>query len=201
MMAPFMVLLVALSRMYLGRHFLGDILGGAIIGLFFLTAFVLFLKSPLKDDFFKKDNFELALKSKNLILYFVLFVIPLVLITSSMISAEAAGFFLGTNAAYVLIIRRGLPDDAGSVEQRVLRIFIALLLFGISSFILDLGFDNIETVAYFSLKFIEFLKAFIPASTIWVSVVVCTKLNLYRTEKELLSNRKGALKQPGHGME
>ncbi|AKB50404.1 Pap2 superfamily protein [Methanosarcina barkeri str. Wiesmoor] len=201
MMAPAMVLLVALSRMYLGRHFLGDILGGAIIGLFFLTAFTLFLKSSLKDDFFKKENFEFALKRKNLILYFFLFVIPLVLIASSMISAEAAGFFLGTNAAYVLIIRRGLPDDAGSVEQRVLRIFIALLLFGISRFILNIGFDNIKTVAYFSLKLIEFLKAFIPASTIWVSVVVCTKLNLYRKERELLSSQKGTLKQPGNGME
>jgi len=134
-------------------------------------------------------------------LYFFLFVIPLVLIASSMISAEAAGFFLGTNAAYVLIIRRGLPDDAGSVEQRVLRIFIALLLFGISRFILNIGFDNIKTVAYFSLKLIEFLKAFIPASTIWVSVVVCTKLNLYRKERELLSSQKGTLKQPGNGME
>lgn len=200
-MAPFMILLVALSRMYLGRHFLGDILGGAIIGLLFLTAFTLFLKSSLNDDFFKKDNFELALKPKNLILYFVLFIIPLVLIASSMISAEVAGFFLGTNAAYVLIIRKGLPDDAGSTEQRVLRIFIGLLLFGISSFILDMGFDNIETVTYFSFKLIEFLKAFIPASTIWVSVVVCTKLNLYRRERELLSSRRETIKQPGHGME
>jgi membrane-associated phospholipid phosphatase len=200
-MAPFMVLLVALSRMYLGRHFLGDILGGAIIGLLFLTAFTLFLKSSLKDDFFKKENFELTFRTKNLIIYLFLFVIPLVLIASSMISAEVAGFFLGTNAAYVLIIRKGLPDDAGSSGQKILRIFIGLLLFGISSFVLDVGFDNIETVAYFSLTFIEFLKAFIPASTIWVSVVVCTKLNLYRREREFLSGRKGTLKQSEHEME
>lgn len=201
MMAPVMVLLVALSRMYLGRHFLGDTLGGAIIGLFFLIAFTRFLKSSLKDDFFKKENFEPALRRKNLIFYFVLFVIPPVLIALSMISAEAAGFFLGTNAAYVLIIRKGLPDDVGSAEQRVLRIFIALLLFGVSSFILDVGFDSIETIAYFSFKLIGFLKAFIAASTIWVSVVVCTKLNLYRREKEILSSRKGNLKQPGRRME
>lgn len=189
MMAPFMILLVALSRMYLGRHFLGDILGGAITGLFFLTAFTLFLKSSLKEDFFKRENFELALRRKNLILYFILFVIPLILIASSMISAEVAGFFLGTNAAYVLIIRKGLPDDTGNLEQRTLRIITALLLFGVSSFILGAGFDTLETTAYFSFRLIEFLKAFIPASTIWVSVVVCTKLNLYIREKELLSSQ------------
>ncbi|WP_292389317.1 phosphatase PAP2 family protein [Methanosarcina sp. UBA5] len=187
MMAPVVIFLVALSRMYLGRHFLGDILGGAVIGLFFLTAFTLFLKSSLKNDFFKKENFELALRRKNLILYLVLFVIPLILMASSMISAEVAGFFLGTNIAYVLIIRKGLPDDAGSVEQRVLRVFTALLLFGVSSFILGVGFEDIETTSYLSFKLIEFLEAFIPASTIWVSVVVCTKLNLYRREREFVS--------------
>lgn len=187
--APVMVLLVALSRMYLGRHFLGDVLGGAIIGLIFLTAFALFLKSSLKDDFFNKENFDLAFRRQNLILYFIMFVVPSVLTALSLISADVAGFFLGTNAAYVLIIRKGLPDDTGSVEQRVLRILIALLLFGVSSLILAVGFDTIETAAYFSFKLIEFLKAFIPASTIWVSVVVCTKLNLYRREKETVSSQ------------
>lgn len=188
-MAPVMVLLVAFSRMYLGRHFLGDVLGGATVGLILLTVFTLVLKSSLKDDFFKKENFDLAFRRQNLILYFFMFVVPPVLTALSLISADVAGFFLGTNAAYVLIIRKGLPDDAGSVEQRVLRITTALLLFGVSSFILDVGFDTLETTAYFSFKLIEFLEAFIPASTIWVSVVVCTKLNLYRREKELLSSQ------------
>ncbi len=201
-MAPVMVLLVALSRLYLGRHFLGDLMGGAIVGLIFLTAFTLFLKSSLKDDFFKKENFELSFRRQNLILYFIMFVVPPVLTALSLISADVAGFFLGTNVAYVLIIRKGLPDDTGSVEQRVLRIFIALLLFGVSSLILDVGFDAIETTAYFSFKFIEFLKTFMPASTIWVSVVVCTKLNLYRREKEFISSQgtewnRNSLKKSG----
>jgi membrane-associated phospholipid phosphatase len=188
-MAPVMVLLVALSRMYLGRHFLGDILGGATVGLILLTVFTLVLKSSLKDDFFKKENFDLAFRRQNLILYFFMFVVPPVLTALSLISADVAGFVLGTNAAYVLIIRKGLPDDEGSVEQRVLRIFIALVLFGVSSLILAVGSDAIETTAYFSFKFIEFLKTFMPASTIWVSVVVCTKLNLYRREKEFASSQ------------
>ena len=188
-LAPFMVLFVAFSRMYLGRHFLGDLLGGAIVGLIFLTVFTLFLKSSLKDDFFKRENFDLEFRCPNLILYFLLFAVPPVLTALSLISADVAGFFLGTNVAYVLILRKGLPYDTGSAEQKVLRVFIALLLFGISSLILAVGFDTIETTANFSFKFIEFLKTFIPASTIWVSVVVCTKLNLYKREKEFVSNQ------------
>lgn len=201
-MAPVMILLVALSRLYLGRHFLGDLMGGAIVGLIFLTVFTLFLKSSLKDDFFKKENFDLAFRRQNLILYFIMFVVPPVLTALSLISADVAGFFLGTNVAYVLIIRKGLPDDTGSVKQRVLRIFIALLLFGVSSLILAVGFDAIETTAYSSFKFIEFLKTFMPASTIWVSVVVCTKLNLCRRKKEFVSSQgtewnRNSLKKSG----
>ena len=187
--APAMILLVAFSRLYLGRHFLGDLLGGATVGLISLAVFTLFLNSPLKGDFFKKENFELTFRRQNLILYFLMFVIPPVLTAISLISADVAGFFLGTNAAYILIIRKGLPDDMGTVEQRVLRIIIAFLLFGVTSLVLAAGFDNIETAGYFSFKLIEFLKAFMPASTIWVSVVVCTKLNLYRSEKEFVSSQ------------
>jgi membrane-associated phospholipid phosphatase len=192
-LAPFMVLLVAFSRMYLGRHFPGDLLGGMIVGLIFLIVFTFFLKSSLKDDFFKKENFDLAFRLKNLFLYFLLFSVPSVLTALSLISAEIAGFFLGTNVAYVLILRKELPDDTGSAKQKVLRVLIALLLFGISSFILAVGFDTIETTTYFSFKFIEFLKTFIPASTIWVSVVVCTKLNLYRIEKDFVSKQSTKL--------
>ncbi len=187
-MAPAMVLLVAFSRMYLGRHFLGDVIGGATVGLILLIVFTLVLKSSLKDDFFKKENFDLVLRRQNVILYFFMFVVPPVLTALSLISADVAGFFLGTNVAYVLILRKGLPDDSGSIEQRVLRVFIALFLFGFSSLILAVGLDSIDTIAYFSFL-AEFLKTFIPASTIWVSVAICTKLNLYKKEEEFISSR------------
>lgn len=202
MMAPFVILLVAFSRMYLGRHFLGDLMGGAMVGLILLSVFTLALKSSLIDDFFKKENFDFILRGKNVILYFFMFVVPLVLTSLSLISADVVGFFLGTNAAYVLIVRKGLPDDSGSIEQRILRVFIALFLFGFSSLILSVGLNALENKAYFSFEFIEFLKAFIPASTIWVSVVICTKLNLYKKEEESVSSlgsewNKRSLKKSG----
>jgi hypothetical protein len=119
-----------------------------------------------------------------------MFVIPPALTALSLVSAEAAGFLLGTNVAYILIIRKGLPDDTGSAEQRVLRIFIALLMFGVSSLVLAAGFETIQPTPYLSFKLIEFLEAFVPASTIWASVVICTKLNLYRRGKELTGDRE-----------
>ena len=61
-------------------------------------------------------------------------------------------------------------------------VFIALLLFGVSCFVLAVGFDAIEAASFLSFKLIEFLEAFVPASTIWISTVACIKLNLYRRE-------------------
>jgi membrane-associated phospholipid phosphatase len=199
---PFVVLLVAFSRLYLGRHFLGDLMGGAVIGLILLTIFTLVLKSSMIDEFFKKENFDFIFKSQNIILYFFMFIVPSVLTALSFISFDVAGFFLGTNAAYILIIRNGLPDDSGSIEQRVLRILIALFLFGISSLIIDIGFENIETTAYFGFKYIEFLKTFIPAFTIWITVAICTKFNLYQKEEKFISSQssewdRGSLKKSG----
>lgn len=179
-LAPGVVLLMAFSRMYLGRHFLGDVLGGATLGLILLIAFTYFLKSPLNEDFFKKENFELSFRQKNLFFYSTMFVVPIILLFLSLISGEVAGFFLGTNAAYLLIIRNGLSEDAGSTGQRALRVFITLIIFGLSSLVLSIGFDAIGTAGYPGNTLIEFLKSFVPAFTIWISAGVCMKLGLYR---------------------
>jgi len=100
---------MAFSRVYLGRHFIEDVMGGTIVGLIFLGVFTHFLKSPLKDDFFKKESFEFAFRRQNLLFYSFMFVIPIIFIALSLVSADVAGVFLGTNVAYLLIIRKGNP--------------------------------------------------------------------------------------------
>jgi len=179
-LTPFAMVLMAFSRVYLGKHFIGDVVGGAIVGLISIVVFAYFLKSSLRQDFFKKESFELAFRRENLFFYCFIFIIPIVLIALSMVSSNTAGYLLGMNVAYLLIIRKGIPDDTGTAGQRATRVFIALLLFEVSKMILDCGFCTNYLFA------IEFLKTFIPASTIWVSVVICKKFNLYRRNEESL---------------
>jgi len=178
------MVLMAFSRVYLGKHFIGDVVGGAIVGLISIVVFEYFLKSSLKQDFFKKESFELAFRRENLFFYCFMFVIPIILVSFSLISSHPLstdmGYLLGMNVAYLLIIRKGIPDDIGTAGQRATRVFIALLLFEVSKMILDCRFCTNYLFA------IEFLKTFIPTSTIWVSVVICKKFNLYRRNEESL---------------
>jgi membrane-associated phospholipid phosphatase len=191
---PFIILIIAFSRIYLGRHFIGDVLGGAIVGLIFLFLFTRFLKSSFQDDFFKKECFDFSLKRRNLLFYLVIFVIPILLTALSLVSDTLAGLYFGTNIAYILIMRKGIPDDTGSPAQRTARVFIALLLFGISSFILDFWFEPVEVINSLQFTLTGFLKAFIPASTVWLSVVICTKFGLYKREKgNLYIDRKSVV--------
>ena len=183
LLTPLMIVVVALSRVYLGRHFIGDVLGGAILGLIFLIVFTHFLKSSLINDFFKKENFELAFRRQNLIFYCFMLVIPIIFIALSLVDANVAGLFLGMNLAYLLIIRKGIPDDSGNIAQRSARVFIAILLFEVASHLLGFWFKTagITNNLQFTIVFIE---NFIPAITIWISVAVCSKLDLYKRNKD-----------------
>ena len=180
-LTPFVIVLMAFSRLYLGKHFIGDVLGGTIVGLVSLVVFVYFLKSPLKNNFFKKKNFELAFRRQNLFFHGFMFVIPIVFLALSLIKSDTLGYFFGVNVADLLIIRKGIPDDIGNIEQRATRAFIALLLFEVSQIILGCWFGTAGMTNYlqFTNQEIGFIKTFIPVSTIWVSVVICKQLNLY----------------------
>lgn len=182
-MTPSMVAVMAFSRVYLGRHFIADVFGGAILGLIFLIVFAHFLKSPLKEELFKKESFKLTFKSPNLVFYFFMFIVPLFFAAYSLVSADVAGLFLGTNLAYLLIVHEGFPNDSAGILQRIIRVFIALFFFGISSLIFGVGFELAGMTNYLNFTLLGFLKTFFPASTIWLSMEICRKLGLYGKNK------------------
>ena len=129
-LAPFFVALVALTRLYLGVHFLADVLGGALLGgLVLFAAWKLIGSDAGRERFFAAARARLGIALPGVLYYFFLFVLPVLLVLFSLFSAMFAGFFVGLNAAFTLALRAGLPDDKGSFRTRLARVLLGGLLF------------------------------------------------------------------------
>jgi membrane-associated phospholipid phosphatase len=122
-----MVLLTAISRMYLGMHYLGDVVGGLIIGLLLSLGFnILF-------DELKLDN-GISLMPKHLLF----FLAPVILLLFySFIPGFQGGMFIGFNLALLVIIKVwGEPELADSLAKRVLNVLLFVSIYFTAYFLL-----------------------------------------------------------------
>src|SRR5512138_468496 len=155
--APILIVLVALSRMYLGWHFLGDVLGGAALGAVVLAIAYLFLvRWGFEHKLFERINLEFTPRVYNVLLYTLLLVVPLVLgILSADVLGKGAGYLVGANSALTLIImKRGTPDDTAPLLQRLLRTSLGLLFYfgayGLAELILEpTGLESVALIDVF----------------------------------------------------
>jgi hypothetical protein len=174
-----MIFFVSLSRIYLGRHFLADILGGLLVG--FILAFVfyklVFQNVRLTTFFFKEQlKFRFNLKFVLLIIYFS--IIPFLVLFVSFIEPRDVASFLGLNLGFILVWFRGIPKNTGNVLQRVARVLIA----GIVFIVLRVGLEKcagffftdeplvVEFIRYTLLLFLFF----------WGSTEIGIKLGLFK---------------------
>lgn len=129
-LAPFMIALIMLTRLYLGVHFLADIVGGAVLGaLVLLGAWALWRDDRRREALFAALRGALAWSLPRLLIGFVLFVLPLLLAALSLVSASFTGAYIGMNAAFLLASRPSLPGDDGPFWARLARMLIVGALF------------------------------------------------------------------------
>lgn len=116
------IMLMALSRMYLGRHFIADVLGGILVGGF-AVLIASFLLKPLDVNGLSKLNPKSFLR-------IMCFVLPLVFLTPfiDLLDADNVGRFLGLVLAYYIINKIGQNSDTGKIWQRLSRIVIAVIV-------------------------------------------------------------------------
>lgn len=107
-----LMLLMPFSRMYLGKHFLGDTLGGFALGLFLLIPLMVFLHGKTVE----------RLEKRLLPIY--LLVVPCTLNLLPFFDPRDCGQFFGVNAGLLPTILSGVPED----RQRQDKGFTALLL-------------------------------------------------------------------------
>lgn len=167
----FWIFLMALSRMYLGRHFIADVLGGMGVGVF-AVALAAILVRPLNTDN-STGSSPLAL------LRCTVFVILLVVLTPfiELLDKENIGRLLGLLATYALLLRIGLPADKGKAWKRIARVLLAILAFIIIDRLINPLMDSMEEnslallVAVFLITFVPFIG----------TVLIARRLKLFET--------------------
>ncbi len=111
---------MALSRMYLGRHFLGDVLGGLAVGLLSAAlALVLFRGMAAAPDAGRQ---RLAIVGPALL--------ALALLAAALIAPLVRPSYVGALTGLVLsfaaLVVTGCPPDGGPPRQRVRRVAVAV---------------------------------------------------------------------------
>ncbi|MBN2345904.1 MAG: phosphatase PAP2 family protein [Candidatus Aminicenantes bacterium] len=179
-LAPFMVALLAFTRVYLGVHFLADILGGALLGGMVLScAWKLNGSEANRRRFFAAARSRLRISLPGLLYLFFLFILPLVLALASLLNPIFAGFYVGLNAAFTLALRAGMPADEGSLAERLARVLLGGLLF----WMLALGLRQavsllpVLSVSPWGKFLVSGLGTFL---TLWGGLQLFRRLGLYR---------------------
>lgn len=176
--AAVMIVFISLSRMYLGRHFLADVLGGLLLGFFVALVFYRGIyknNSLLSFIFERSEKTRISLRSVLGLFYF-LFVPFLVLLIPGVLVGQAAAL-LGLNLGFILIRHRGIPKDSGHILQRSARVLLAAAVFFMFYAGLRVGIGLIlpnepTIIGFIRLVFSMFIS-------FWGSVELSIKLKLY----------------------
>jgi membrane-associated phospholipid phosphatase len=133
--AAFWVPLMALSRMYFGRHFLADVLGGAAVGLVGVLAALLLLRSFEQDTSPRPRAIHLVPLSATAVVLVVLAALVPAL------DAENIGRLVGVVATYGLLTATGFPRDDGSLWRRAGRVLGGILLFASATLVVGFALE------------------------------------------------------------
>lgn len=169
-----LMILIPFSRIYLGVHFIADILGGYLIGGLMLWSFYrLVIRPEAMEKYLAINQHKFSFDIKNILLFVAPFVWLFLLNDTKywIVPAVLFGFSLG----FMLLSQKGLPNETGSVFNRIAKVVSALGIFGILSFLMDKIFvmAQVENIAIAN----EFIKyAFVSCITIWLGTLIHLKL-------------------------
>jgi membrane-associated phospholipid phosphatase len=164
-LTPTLILLTMLSRMYLGRHYLADVLGGLILGL--TVTFGIYLLSKAGEQI---NSQKLTLKEKIFLLS------PLILLPFYKIfPAFQTGSFIGLSlASFLIIYIWGIPVFDKKIYKRILS---TLIFFLIGYTVIYVG-KRIGLEKYALLSIFYYLTG--NLLSLLLSAFLCMKLKLWR---------------------
>jgi membrane-associated phospholipid phosphatase len=113
--------LMAVSRMYLGRHFAGDLFGGAVVGLITVMIGLGIFKLDAIERPSRHDTFDPALA-----VLVTSMVLGIVALTVGVPDASDLGRLFGIACAAVVVSRVDVPEDPLSRSDRALLVLLAM---------------------------------------------------------------------------
>ena len=171
------VVLMPVSRVLLGRHFIADVLGGLALGVLGLLVFFLWNRWSIRRS-------PLTTAISPIQIAFLLGA-PVLLIFFPGAEPHDIGRLWGLNVGYVLLVRAGLPSDGASLVRRLGRFaigvgcYLGVVVAVTAGFEARLGGEAVETLA----------KTLAGFFTIYGGVTICRRLGLYGTVEERAGRR------------
>ena len=179
--AILLIILMPLSRMYLGRHFLADILGGLILGSIITLIFYKFVfKNETLKIFLFEETAKLKIDLRSIMLIVSIFLIPGLLFLIPQINPDILASLLGINLAFFLIrLRgRGFPKDSGTILIRISRIIITAILFFCFRLLLKQLTSIIFTNEILAVESI--IKIISISLSLWISTEINLRLGFFK---------------------
>lgn len=174
-----MIFFISVSRIYLGWHFLADIIGGLLVGFIMVLVFnnLVFRSEKLGALLFeeqKKVRFDL----RSVLLFIYLLVIPLIILCVAHMEPKNVASILGFNIGFLFVRYHGIPKDSGKVLQRIARVLIA----GIVFFTLHTVLEKSSGILFLNEpRIIEFIRYTVTLFLFfWGSTEICVKLGLFK---------------------
>jgi membrane-associated phospholipid phosphatase len=151
-----LIFLIPLSRIYLGVHFMADVLGGYLIGGIMLLCFYKLVINPSSlKTYMQKHRHKFAFDVKN----FLILVPPIIgfFLLKESNYLIAAGVPLGFGLGFLVIAEKGLPIETGSLFHRMSKVLSAFAIFVLTVLILDFiakAIDISDNRLYIFVKYI-----------------------------------------------
>ncbi len=166
------IFLMTISRMYLAKHFLADVIGGFIVGSI-VVAFGYYgiLKNDKIDKLILYENIFTFKNVKRIIWLLYLLGFPFVLLLIPSLNFRISAALLGINTGYIILSFKSIPSDMASIIKRIARIVLAIVVFILLSFILKFLINYFNIVTGFTL----YIEAFL---TTMLMVILTVKLGV-----------------------
>lgn len=174
-----LMLLVPLSRIYLGVHFLADVLGGITLGGIILAAFYFVILRPQKlSTFLATNHYDIGFNMPTAILLIPPFLFMPILSTRIYV---LLAFMLGLGLGFLLLAQNGLPNDAGTWIQKLGRMIIGVFIFGGLRYLLTIIGEQIGMAD--NIWFDFFRNMIAGLALIWIGTELSIRLGWFQRRK------------------